>query len=341
MTVRNRGLKVADRPTSCMSNSTGWSSGSLKAPVRKTVPLIARGSIGRPRLRPRASGLLPLHRVLLCDHRASCNDTHHMPRFSVPRRPRVSRKLKRHSVSPMDDAQLGELVHRNLGDFVRFVTRLQGGPMLDADGVVAARGGPDHPATRQVVRTNTELAPDAWAARGRSVPDRTRPRRVRFHARSAPTTISVSRPARSPRVQGMVELARDGVYGAVAGTQAAAWVLRFGLSLAEDVMAYAVHGRRSVRALDDRPEDHPRDARTTRRAARRRLPDHRRELDGEPVVGALVVLFGSEPIGYVSWVSCTDAARWARPRRHGDSCRHQRSIRTRRRVAFTRSLAVR
>ncbi len=33
------------------------------------------------------------------------------------------------------------------------------------------------------------------------------------------------------------------------------------------------------------------------------------EIDGEPVAGALVTLFGPEPIAYVSWVACADAAR--------------------------------
>ncbi len=33
------------------------------------------------------------------------------------------------------------------------------------------------------------------------------------------------------------------------------------------------------------------------------------ELDSAPVAGALVVLLGDEPNGYVSWVPCADAAR--------------------------------
>jgi hypothetical protein len=33
------------------------------------------------------------------------------------------------------------------------------------------------------------------------------------------------------------------------------------------------------------------------------------EMGGEPVAGALVVLFGPEPVGYVGWVACADAAR--------------------------------
>ena len=33
------------------------------------------------------------------------------------------------------------------------------------------------------------------------------------------------------------------------------------------------------------------------------------DLQGEPVAGALVVLNGPEPVGYVGWVACLDAAR--------------------------------
>ena len=33
------------------------------------------------------------------------------------------------------------------------------------------------------------------------------------------------------------------------------------------------------------------------------------EVDGAPAAGALVVLVGSEPNGYVGWVACLDAAR--------------------------------
>jgi len=207
----------------------------------------------------------------------------------------------------MDDAQLGELAHRNLGDFVRFVTRLQGGPMLDADGVVAAGGGPDHPATRQVVRTNTELAPDAWAARveafltehGRggcvftrvgTDDDLVAPLEAhgfREWSNSPEMVCTEPLPARKPPRGVNVRLA----------------------SSAEDVMAYAHMAGEAFGHLMIAPK-------ITREMLER--PDvllgddcliSLAELDGEPVAGALVVLFGSEPIGYVSWVSCTDAAR--------------------------------
>jgi ribosomal protein S18 acetylase RimI-like enzyme len=33
------------------------------------------------------------------------------------------------------------------------------------------------------------------------------------------------------------------------------------------------------------------------------------DLDGKPVAGAMVALFGEEPSGYVGWVACLDEAR--------------------------------
>jgi ribosomal protein S18 acetylase RimI-like enzyme len=207
----------------------------------------------------------------------------------------------------MDNGQIAELAHRNLGDFVRFIARLQGGPLLDADGVVAAGGGPDHPAGRQIVRSNSSLAPEAWAERvdefvaqhGKSACVLTRagaddeliePLTARgFHlwSNSPEMVCSAALEPREPPA---------GVSVRFAGS-------------ADDARAYAHIAGEAFGHLQIAPK-------ITRAALENTdvlLADDcilsLAEIDGEPVAGALVTLFGPEPIGYVSWVSCADSAR--------------------------------
>ncbi len=207
----------------------------------------------------------------------------------------------------MDDDQIAELAHRNLGDFVRFVARLQGGPLLDADGVVASGGGPDHPATRQIVRSDTSLTPDAWADRvegfvaeqGRAACVLTRedvddeliaPLEAREFRLWSNSPEMVCTAALEPR-------------DAPAGV-----TVRFAES-EDDALAYArIAGEAFGHLLID-----PEITRTTLERPDLLLADDciisLAEIDGEPVAGALVTLFGPEPIAYVSWVSCADSAR--------------------------------
>ena len=51
------------------------------------------------------------------------------------------------------------------------------------------------------------------------------------------------------------------------------------------------------------------------------------DLDGEPVAGALVVLFGAEPLGYVGWVACTRRRARARSRRRRHAPGDERGVR--------------
>jgi ribosomal protein S18 acetylase RimI-like enzyme len=207
----------------------------------------------------------------------------------------------------MDDARVAELAHRNLGDFVRFLVRLQGGDLCDEQGVVAAGGGPDHPATRTVVRSSTELAPDAWAAvvdeflgaRGSS---------GCVFARVG-TDDELVAPLEARGFQEWAnspEMARTEVLPA--RKQSAGVNVRLAATEA-DVFAYARIAGEAFGHLMIAPKitrgalEHPEVL----------LGDDclisLAEIDGEPVAGALVILFGPEPIGYVSWVACADSAR--------------------------------
>jgi ribosomal protein S18 acetylase RimI-like enzyme len=207
----------------------------------------------------------------------------------------------------MDDAQLAELAHRNLGDFVRFVGRLQGGPLLDAEGVVAAGGGPDHPANRQIVRSDTSLPPEAWAdrvdafvsehgkaacvlARAGADDDLVPPLEAHgFHVWSnspemvCTEQLETRKPPDGVRVR-FAESADDArAYARIAGEA-------FGHLMIAPKITEATLANTDVLLADD-------------------CIISLADVDGEPVAGALISLFGSEPTAYVSWVSCADSAR--------------------------------
>jgi len=207
----------------------------------------------------------------------------------------------------MDEGRLAELAHRNLGDFVRFVARLQDGPLLDADGVVAAGGGPDHPATRQIVRSNASVTPGAWADRVDAF--------VAEHGRSgcvfaragADDELIPPLEARgfkawsnSPEMvcTGPLE-PRDPPPGVVVRTAESVNDARAYARIAGEAFAHLLIAPEITEATLERTDILLADDCIISLA----------EIEGEPVAGALVVLCGPEPIGYVSWVSCADSAR--------------------------------
>jgi ribosomal protein S18 acetylase RimI-like enzyme len=212
-----------------------------------------------------------------------------------------------HSVPPVDDTQIADLAHRNLGDFVRFIGRLQGGPLLDVDGVVATGGGPDHPAARQIVRSNPSLSPEAWAVRvdefvaenGRSACCMARAgaddelvaplEASGFHLWSnspemvCPAALEPREPPDGVTVRFATSEDDARAYARIAGEA-------FGHLQIAPKITLATLERTDVLLADD-------------------CIISLAEVDGEPVAGALVTLFGPKPIAYVSWVSCADSAR--------------------------------
>lgn len=195
--------------------------------------------------------------------------------------------------------------HRNLGDFTRFVAQLEhGATLLDAKGVVAASGPGSFPSARQGIRldagtpgaeaadaivafydangrTGTAFArvgtdddfTDALTSRGFQEWAQT-PEMVCDHPLEPSTGVDV-RFAKTPE--------DVGAYARIAG----------------EAFAHLAIPAEITRKTLDNPEV----------MLLRNVAVSLASIDGEPVAGAMVVLCGAEPLGYVGWVSCTDAAR--------------------------------
>lgn len=203
---------------------------------------------------------------------------------------------------------LDDRAHDNLCAFTRFLARLDpASDLLDEGGVVAVAGPIDFPSTRSAVRSDPASPADAWVATLTAFLDRHGTTgcvfaRVgadddlheRLTARGfqewAQTPEMVCEHPLEPRVP------PEGITVRLAVTPA-------------DVAAYAAVAGQAFTHLGI-PED-----------ATRTPIDHPdvllgsdclvavAELDGAIVAGALVVLLGPEPDGYVGWVACADAAR--------------------------------
>ena len=201
-----------------------------------------------------------------------------------------------------------ERAHQNLCDFTRFQARLDSGSeVLDEAGVVAVAGSVDFPTARIGIRSSRTLPAATWAdtltafldkhgttacAFARvgdddDINDELLARNFHEWARSPEMICDHPLEAREPP---------DGVSVRLASSP-------------EDVSAYADIAGKAFTHLSV-PEAVTRDAVDN--------PDIMlgsdcvialAELGGAPVAGALVVLLGSEPVGYVGWVACLDAAR--------------------------------
>lgn len=205
-------------------------------------------------------------------------------------------------------ADLDERAHSNFCDFVRFQARLDpGSSLLDESGVVAVAGSADHPAARSAVRSNRSLGAGAWVdalttflePRGKSgcvfarvdadddLGDELTARDFHEWAQTPEMICDHSLEAREPP---------DGVSVRLASSPA-------------DVTAYATIAGQAFthlaipEALTSGAIDNP-DV-----MLRSDCVIALAEVDGAPVAGALVVLVGDEPNGYVGWVACLDAAR--------------------------------
>jgi ribosomal protein S18 acetylase RimI-like enzyme len=201
-----------------------------------------------------------------------------------------------------------EQAHQNLCDFTRFQARLDpGSEVLDEAGVVAVAGSVDFPTARVGIRSSRSLQAGAWAdvltafleKHGKTgcafarvgedddINDELIARNFHEWAQTPEMVCDHPLEAREPADGVSVRLASSpddvAAYATIAGKAFTH------LSVPEAVTRDAVDnpgvmlGSDCVIALAD--------------------------LGGEPVAGALVVLFGEEPVGYVGWVACLDAAR--------------------------------
>ncbi len=210
--------------------------------------------------------------------------------------------------SPAVTSPLDDRAHDNLCGFVRFLGRLDpDGALLDVPGVLAVRGTTDFPSTRVAIRHGDRIpAPDfADAACDFLLGDGTtaavfvRPD-VDTELRDELTARGFVQYSSSPEM--VCERRLDdrappgGVEVRLAGS-------------ADDVRAFAEVAAHAFRHLQF-PED------VTRAALAH--PDvvldpsvavALAEVDGRLVAGAVAILVGDEPNGYVAWVSCLDDAR--------------------------------
>ena len=201
-----------------------------------------------------------------------------------------------------------ERAHQSLCAFTRFQARLDpGAELLDDHGVVALAGAVNFPTARTAVRLDSSLDVAAWVdaltafldpygkpacvmARVGADDDLNAVLTTRGFQEWALTPEMICEQPLEPREP------PDGVSVRLAGS-------------AEDVAAYATIAGKAFTHLSV-PEAITHDA-----------IDHPdvmlgsdciialADLHGEPVAGALVVLNGPEPVGYVSWVACLDSAR--------------------------------
>jgi ribosomal protein S18 acetylase RimI-like enzyme len=198
--------------------------------------------------------------------------------------------------------------HRNLGDFTRFHARLDpGSVLLDEGGVVAVAGTADFPSARTGVRSDpavdaTECADalvaffDAhggggftWLRVGADDDLRAELTQRGFHELAqSPEMIcdgplEVREPPPGVSVRFAASAADVTAYARIAGEAFAHLGIPAEVTSTEIDNAEVMLGSDCIIALA--------------------------EIDGTPVAGALVVLFGAEPTGYVGWVACADAAR--------------------------------
>jgi hypothetical protein len=203
---------------------------------------------------------------------------------------------------------LAERAHRNLADFYRWVQVLEpSSALLDEDGVVAVAAANDWPSDRLALRSDTTLGVTDWVDRADGflrergscacifarvgidddVADELLRRGYTEHTTSPEMVCPSPRPAREPAPGTTVRLAEapDDV-AAYAAIAAKAFT---DLGMLED----------PLRELLDNPEV----------LLRPEVAISLGELDGRPVAGALSVLLGDEPNGYVGWVACLQEGR--------------------------------
>jgi len=202
---------------------------------------------------------------------------------------------------------LAGLAHRNLCDFTRFLGRLEQGAFLDERGAVANAGPTDFPSSRTAIRADCSLAATDWAdlvtgffdAHGKSAMVYARvgadddliavldTRGFRNWSQT-PEMICGQRPER--------RVVPDGI------------TLRFA-NTAEDFAAYAEIAGRAFTHIAMPAELTSATMNNPEVMLGSDCVIALADVDGTPVAGAMIVLFGPEPLAYVGWVSCIDEAR--------------------------------
>jgi GNAT superfamily N-acetyltransferase len=206
-------------------------------------------------------------------------------------------------VSPVD-----ERAHRNLCDFTRFTARLdRGGHVFDERGVVALVGSSDWPSSRTAVRSDRAVAPPEWASTVQEVFDAHGKTGCVFARVGVDDDLLHELVARGFTEWAQTpEMVCDGVLPRREPPPGV--TVRLAVS-ASDVSAYAEIAGRAFAHLSI-PAHMTREAIDNPEVLLRAdCAIALAELDGRPVAGALVVLLGDDPAGYVGWVACADEAR--------------------------------
>ncbi|HET9729446.1 MAG TPA: GNAT family N-acetyltransferase, partial [Acidimicrobiia bacterium] len=203
-----------------------------------------------------------------------------------------------------------QLAHENLCDFTRFMAHLEGGaPILDEAGIVAVRGQADWPSTRVALRTDSALLS------AESFVERAEAFLLGAHGKTACVFVRDGHDedvaplllAHGFREYGNTpEMACDAVLPA--REPVPGFTVRLANSPA-DVRGYAQVAGHAFRHLGipedmtvaglDRPNEMLQSSVLIAIAER----------DDRVVAGAMVVMVGAVPNGYVAWVSCHDDAR--------------------------------
>src|SRR5262245_29566397 len=205
-------------------------------------------------------------------------------------------------------ADLAARAHQNLADFYRWLPTLApGATTLDEDGVTAVVASNDWPSDRLAVRTSTELPAKDWVDRADGffrehgiaacvfsrvgidddITELLLPRGYAEFAQTPEMVCTTARPDREPEPGVTVRLADS----------------------PEDVRTYAAIAGRAFTDLGMQEEplrellDNP-DAMLAPGVAGALA-----ELDGAPLGGAMSVVLGDEPNGYVGWVACLQEGR--------------------------------
>ena len=203
---------------------------------------------------------------------------------------------------------VAERAHQNLCHFNRFLGRLEpGSEVLDEAGIVAVCGAVDFPSARMAIRSAPTFPAKPWADAAIAFFDAHGKTSCVFARVGADADLNDELTARNYHEWSQSpEMVCD---HALESRELPAGVTLRMASSAADVAAYATIAAKAFTHLS-MPEDLTRDTIDN--------PDVMlgsdcaialAEVDGSPVAGACVALFGAEPAGYVGWVACLDEAR--------------------------------